>query len=172
MGFDYMTLITDRAQGDVDALKALLAQPMSQWTEDEKAALLSGGMKGSYDAADLNRVTACMEDIAARFRALGYSVPGYGRVKVASDSDGLTRYTWQNSDTPTDVQMAQYRANVAALRAVLAQAADTPDVPEDMAKLSYEAANAIEQVLAATDQLIVNLSKSWYYSGEVYAGEV
>lgn len=58
--FDFSTLITDRTLEDVANKTA----------------------KGFYNATDLNRVDACMEDLVARLGRIGYSVPGYQRVKI------------------------------------------------------------------------------------------
>lgn len=157
--YGVLHLITDRTQADVDALNALLAKPMSQWTAAEKAALL-GGMKGAYNASDLNRVGAAVSYLAGKLHALGYAVS----VSVKQD--------WANSDSPTDGDMEVYRDNVAALRAVLAVFADTPATPEDLVRLTWREANDIEKILVDVDQLIQNLQRSWYYSGEVCAGEV
>lgn len=82
MAFDYSTLITDRAQTDIDALKALVKRPMSQWTAEEAEAFRAATLKGSYDYTDLNRVSACMEDLVARLNWLGCNVPGYERVTI------------------------------------------------------------------------------------------
>lgn len=60
MAFDFSTLITDRTLEDVSNKTA----------------------KGFYNATDLNRVDACMEDLVARLGRIGYSVPGYQRVKI------------------------------------------------------------------------------------------
>lgn len=82
MSFDYGTLIIDRAASDSDALRALVKKPMSQWTAAEAEAFTAATLKGSYDYTDLNRVSACMEDLVARLNGLGYAVPGYERVKI------------------------------------------------------------------------------------------
>lgn len=82
MSFDYSTLIIDRAASDSDALRALVKKPMSQWTAAEAEAFRAATLKGSYDYTDLNRVSACMEDLVARLNGLGYAVPGYERVKI------------------------------------------------------------------------------------------
>lgn len=60
MAFDFSTLITDRTLEDVANKTA----------------------KGFYNATDLNRVDACLEDLVARLGRIGYSVPGYQRVKI------------------------------------------------------------------------------------------
>lgn len=55
MAFDFSTLITDRTAADVAARNE----------------------KGTYNASDLNRVNAAMDDLAGRFRARGCGLPGY-----------------------------------------------------------------------------------------------
>ena len=82
MSFDYASLITDRTVSDSDTLKALLGKPMAEWTAEELTAFNRAVMKGSYNYTDLNRVDACLEDLVARLGRLGYSVPGYERVKI------------------------------------------------------------------------------------------
>lgn len=82
MSFDYSTLITDRAEADAEALRAMVKKPLSQWTAAEAEAFTKATLKGSYDYTDLNRVSACMEDLVARLNGLGYQVPGYERVKI------------------------------------------------------------------------------------------
>lgn len=82
MSFDYSSLITDRTVSDSDTLKALLGKPMAEWTAEELTAFNRAVMKGSYNYTDLNRVDACLEDLVARLGRLGYSVPGYERVKI------------------------------------------------------------------------------------------
>ena len=41
-----------------------------------------------------------------------------------------------------------------------------------MAALGYAEANDIERILLDIDAQIERLRKSWYFSGELYAGEV
>ena len=118
--------------------------------------------KGVYNATDLNRVGAAVEYVAGRFQALGYDCP----VSVKKD--------WSESDTPTAGQMETYRQNIATLRrqiAVMKSTPETPETPETIRQLNYIRANNIEQILMDLDQLITNIHKSWYFSGEIYAGE-
>ena len=116
--------------------------------------------KGFYNATDLNRVGAAVEYVAERFRALGYDCPVY----VKKD--------WSESDTPTAGQMETYRQNIATLRRQIAVMKSTPETPETIRRLDYIRANNIEQILLDLDALIDRLIKSWYFSGELYAGEV
>ena len=116
--------------------------------------------KGFYNASDLNRVGAAVEYIAGRFTALGYACP----VTVKKD--------WLTSDAPTQRQMETYRQNIATLRGQIAVMQSTPEAPASMTGLNYVKANNIEQILLDLDALIDKLIKSWYFSGELYAGEV
>lgn len=113
-----------------------------------------------YNTTDLNRVGAAVEYVAGRFQALGYDCP----VSVKKD--------WSESDTPTVSQMEVYRQNIATLRRQIAVMQSTPETPETIRQLNYIRANNIEQILMDLDLLISNITKSWYFSGELYAGEV
>lgn len=88
-----MTLITNRTQSDVDRVKYLAKRIRTGIvTEAEYAEYLSG-MKGAYNASDLNRVCAVAEELAARFRAAGYNVSGYQRIRVAHPARLPAGYT-------------------------------------------------------------------------------
>ena len=67
MSFDFSSLVTDRTQADVEARND----------------------KGTYQAADLNRVTAAMEELANQFSVLGYSTTGYQRIKAVEHTGGI-----------------------------------------------------------------------------------
>lgn len=116
--------------------------------------------KGFYNATDLNRVGAAVEYVADWFQARGYDCP----VRVKKD--------WSESDTPTAGQMETYRQNIATLRRQIAVMRSTPETPDTIRQLNYIRANNIEQILVDLDRLLTNIEKSWYFSGELYAGEV
>ena len=69
MAFNFSTLITDRTLEDVAARNE----------------------KGSYNATDLNRVDACLEDLVARLNRVGCLVPGYVRVKIERETKPSSR---------------------------------------------------------------------------------
>ena len=64
MAFDFSTLVTDRTLEDVTNKTA----------------------KGFYNATDLNRVDACLEDLVDRLGRVGCNVPGYERVKIPRET--------------------------------------------------------------------------------------
>ena len=72
MPFDFSTLITDRAQADIEALESILGTPMSDWTAEQLAAFNQAVSKGAYNYTDLNRVTEAMDYINGRLVSYGY----------------------------------------------------------------------------------------------------
>lgn len=94
---------------------------------------------------------------------------------VPSDpSDDETRdpFLWYEDDIPTATQMAQYILNVAVIRGTMEVLPTTPAAPGDMDRLSVEEANAIEFILLDVHTLINNMVAAWFYSGDLYSGEV
>ena len=164
--FDFSTLITDRSPSDLELLRDLLSTPMSDWTAEQLAEFNQAASKGAYNYTDLNRVTEAMDYINGRLVSYGYSTT-YHTVEIA---EGRTE--WEEDDIPTIGMMTAYLANVAALRSALTVWADTPSVPADMAGLTYREANDIETILGIIETLINNMAAAWFYSGDVYSGEV
>lgn len=89
---------------------------------------------------------------------------------VTATPDTRDRYTWFEDDIPTPSQMTQYLANVAAIRAAIT--ADTPATPESMANLTYTEANDIEQILIDIDDALTRAAAAWFYSGDLFSGEI
>lgn len=73
---------------------------------------------------------------------------------------------------PPPAEFERYLQNVQKIRDVLPAGSDMPAVPASMENLQVYEANDIEQILLNIEQIITNISKAWYYSGETYAGEV
>lgn len=153
------TLITDRTYEDVQLWQTLKALGWAGMSPAQQAQW-SAGLKGAYNATDLNRVQEAMEYLAGVFASYGYAV------------SLQPMPTWSVGEIPNEEQMAAYLANVTALRAVLDMPSTTPAVPTDMALLTYIEANNIEQILTDIDQLLTNAAAAWYYSGDLFSGEV
>lgn len=86
--------------------------------------------------------------------------------------DRPTPYTWTESDVPTASQMSQYITNINALRETVVVLSTTPATPESMELFDYIRANDIEKILVDINQLIINMAAAWFYSGDLYSGEV
>lgn len=122
--------------------------------------LITNRTGGYYNATDFNRVGQAIAHIAARLTAAGYSV------NVSPKTD------WAVGDIPSATQMAAYLADVAAIRAAIAVRHTTPPTPPDMDDLTVEEANDIERILGDVDGLVSNMVAAYFYSGEIYSGEV
>lgn len=152
-------LITDRTQADVD--RALYLR--SKWvggvwtgTQDELAEW-NTDLKGSYNASDLNRVGAACSYVAARLSDNGYNVTISPKIN------------WQDDEIPDSADMAAYLGNVETLKDMLP--IETPELPPNMVHLDYQGANNIERVLELVDDAITRIINSWWYAGEIMAGE-
>lgn len=78
-------------------------------------------------------------------------------------------FTWYDSDIPRIADMAEYLANLEALKAALY---GTVTLPGSMDNLTPETANNIEKLLCEIERNITNMTAAWHYSGELYCGEV
>lgn len=146
------TLITNRTQEDVERVRKLAAKGFAAMTAAERAEWLAG-MKGAYNAADLNRVGTALNYLAGR---LG---PICGKVITWT-----AKTDWAVTDIATASQAETYRQQIQDIRDALAYPAGTPDVPQ-LARLTYIGANDIERILALCEDLIVNVAKSFRHTG-------
>lgn len=146
------TLVTDRTQADVERVKTLAAKGFAAMTAAERAEWLAG-MKGAYNAADLNRVGTALNYLAGR---LG---PICGKIITWT-----AKTDWAVTDIATAAQAETYRQQIQDIRDALAYPAGTPDAPE-LARLTYTDANNIERILKLCEELIVNVAKSFRHTG-------
>lgn len=154
----------------------------------------SGTNPGSYNYHDLNRVETVVAYLPGLLDALPGELKQYAKDQgvaweaiydvpyAASSYAGIvTKTDWTVTDIPPETQMARYLANVVKLRNVLEYATD--DLPESMDKLDYAGANAIERALwglqialdelrERTEEIIDRVAAAWYFSGDLFAGEV
>lgn len=145
-------LITDRTQADVERVKALAAKGFAAMTAAERAEWLAG-MKGAYNASDMNRVGTALNYLAARLAPVcGMSIAWSAKTD------------WAVTDIATASQAETYRQQIQDIRDALAYPAGTPDAPQ-MKRLTYTGANDIERILTICEELIVNVAKSFRHTG-------
>lgn len=146
------TLITDRTQADVERVRELAAKGFAAMTADEQAEWLAG-MKGAYNASDLNRVGTALNYLAGRLAS------------ICGKSIAWTAKTdWAVTDIITASQAAEYRRQIQDIRDALTYPAGTPDAPQ-LGRLTYTDANNIERILKLCEDLIVNVAKSFRHTG-------
>lgn len=153
------TLVMDRTEVDVSRYSELRDKGWAEMTAAERAEWVAG-MKGAYNASDLNRVASAMSYLSQRFASAGYSVP------VSSPTD------WANGDIPRKDDLDTYLDDLRRIRAALAVMDTTPSAPESMDYLTWAKANDIEKILVDVDDALGRLLLSPFYSGEIYSGEV
>ena len=188
-----MNLITDRTQADVARVRALVSKGWGEMTLSEKNEFL-GGLKGAYNATDLNRVESAVAYLQGLLLALPDELREYAVSKDTAWSqlfdvpydpeeyrDVAVKTDWIMPDLPQAEDMARYLSNVALIKTALSAA--YPPLPQSMERLTADAANAIERTLALLGAAIAQQSASskdaidrtaaaWYYSGEIQTGEV
>lgn len=157
--YGLLQLITDRTQEDVDYVNELNAAGWENLTPQQQADYL-GGLRGAYNATDLNRVGSAVNYVAGRLIDAGYQVSVNPKIN------------WTEHDIPYPSDMAVYLGNVQTLRNIFIMPESTPQVPSDMQKFTYQEANNIEQILLDVDYLITEMVNAWFYSGEIQCGEV
>ena len=190
-------LVFDRTQEDVDRVKdfkrRILNNGWNSLSQAEKTEYLAG-MKGAYNATDLNRIGQAIDFIAGNMVAAAATLAAYRAARgVAEDSqfdlpvntsavseiDAKT--DWTIPDIPAKAQTDQILADIATLRAGMPLPVDAPDLPANMDALDYLIANDIEYLLYAIDEAFNGLTEdiegridraadAWYYSSETNCG--
>lgn len=128
-------------------------------TDRTQVDVAAGSEKGSYNASDLNRVCAAMNYVAGRLAEQGYAP------SISPKTD------WLDTEWFTTGAALIYLSDLAELRRQFVMMRSTPEVPEDMERLTYQEANNIEKILEDIDALLTKASFAWYYSGDVFSGE-
>lgn len=159
MSLSDFNLITDRTQADVDRYTELKMKRLSGMTADEKAEWETQ-LKGAYNYTDMNRVESAVEYVANRLTEAGYIIIP------------VIKKNWAKTDKPTLADFNRYLKNVSDIRSALATYETTPDAPTTERKLSFQMANDIEKILTDVDDLISKMMSAYFYSGDLYSGEV
>ena len=116
--------------------------------------------KGSYNASDLNRVGSAMDYLRDRFNSNGYHIQINPKT------------TWREIDVPTQSDMTLYLGDLGTLKSAIALPVYMPEAPASMEYLTFTKANDIERILEVIDAMITLMVNGYWYSGELYSGEV
>ena len=110
--------------------------------------LATDATKGAYNFSDLNRVERAVEEIA---EMLGIRV--------------VTKTNWSRWDIPETADLARYLGNIRLIQEVCGE---NTALPDDLKKMTYSTANAIESVLLRCR----NIAEASARCSEVFCGEV
>ena len=155
-----LVLITDRTQADVDRVKRLRKKWAAGTITSEESEEWFSEMKGAYNASDLNRVASAMRYLRDRFCEEGYNI------------EILSRNDWKEDEYYDIKDFSLYLDEIRHIRNIFGALPDTPQAPDIGSGLTYQRANNIEKILMDIDYLITALSKSLFYSDDLYSGEV
>ncbi len=160
--YGVLNLITDRTLADVNEAKRLIEKLRAgESLTDAESAAYFAGLRGCYNATDMNRVGAAVRYVADRLNAEGYGA------YVIPKTD------WEMQDIVRVSDWRAYLDDVKLLRERLMLMRTTPDITDAMYDgIDWREANAIEQILVDLDWMLTNVIRNYIYAGEVFAGEV
>lgn len=153
-----LNLIYDRTADDVAEALRLTQKAFAGTLTDEEKTVWLAGMKGTYDAIDMNRVAAAVSTLSGLLNAAGYK-------------NEVSAQNFVEGEDSTDEKYSVYLSNVQTLRDAIAVRATTPSVPAADTKLDYIGANNIEKILADLDELLGWMTYSRKYCGTFAAGQ-
>lgn len=146
------TLVTDRTAADVARVHELAVKGYAGMTAAELSEWLAG-MKGAYNAADLNRVGTALNYLRDRLTGV-----------CGRDITWQAKTDWAMTYVITAAQGGAYHDQISDIRAALTYPANAPDVPE-IALLTYAGANDIERILTICETLVDNVIYAFRYTG-------
>lgn len=162
MTLDELNMITDRTESDVEYWRLLQKKGYAAMTDEEKAAWNSGTMKGAYNVSDLNRVGIALNYLREELADVGH----------ISRNLFVAKTNWSKTDIPTVKDLSEYLTYVTHIRNATLQLAGTPVTPADIGTLNYSSANDIEKILLASEHILHNIQKAWYFCDDLHCGEV
>lgn len=155
-----------------------------------KSAISNGSPTGvnAYSNFDVYESKASAMSFEESAVANGGAVRNFSGIKsgyywmIATENYGAVQYYaylfqdmiekdpfWYELDKPSVSLMVQYLSNVLTIYNTILS---DPELPETMENLDYNGANQIEQALVAVQNAIQRMESTWFYSGEIFCGEV
>lgn len=153
-----LNLVYDRTTDDVAEVLRLTQKAFAGTLTDEEKTVWLAGMKGAYDAIDMNRVAAAVSTLSGLLNAAGYK-------------NEISAQNFVEGEDSTEEKYSVYLADVQTLRDAIAVRATTPELPAADAKLDYIGANNIEKILADLAELLGWMTYSQKYCGTFAAGQ-
>lgn len=161
-------LIFDRTQADVtyaaelnrklNSGEALTAQELADW---------NAGLKGTYNATDMNRVDAAVRELGRLLTEAGYPVE-YVDPHPSSPSNSTSK--WMYGDIINMPIWVQYIQNVQNIIDEYYTMTGSPELPEPIAPLTFDGANAIEKLLYDISRLYDAMIASYRPCGTFKCG--
>ena len=155
-------LITDRTAADVAAFIRLRDKGWDNMTTAEREQW-TAGMKGAYNASDLNRVCSALNYMRDILAEAGY----------LSGREFSLKTNWTTGEVITADFFDSYINAVETVRGALVQFDTTPQSPVNVGGLDYKDANNIEKILIDMyDIYQLMMQTKNIYCGDIYGGEI
>lgn len=146
------TLVYDRTAFDANRMYVLAERIKAGVATTDEVSEYVTSPRGAYSYTDMNRVGEAINYLVTEVRKAGISI-------------NLTAKTdWKQADIPTREQLHEYLDNVSTIRGVISVPATVPKVPTKIWAsegqrdgLTYDKANAIEQILVDLDTLLKSM---------------
>lgn len=126
-------LIFDRTQSDVDYVRTLKQKILLDTITDDELAEYMAGLKGAFNATDLNRLGNTVIFIAELLNSFGKNI------SVTMKTD------WTVYDVPTNEQANAFLNGIKTIKN--AEDGVTSTIPDTLDRLDYEKLNGIEKAL-------------------------
>lgn len=146
------TLIYDRTAFDVNRMSVLAEKIKAGTAISDEVSEYITSPRGAYSYTDMNRVGQAINYLVAEVKKSGISI------------DLTAKTDWKQTDIPTREQLQGYLDNVSVIRGVISVPATVPKVPTKIWAsegqqdgLTYDKANAIEQILVDLDTLLKSM---------------
>jgi hypothetical protein len=186
-------MVVDRSISDVEIAKSLIKKGLNGMTEEEKNQFLTG-LKGAYNYTDFNRLESAVEYLTQRIIDIPEEIEYLKEILGVSSDDIFdvaynkddyneieTKTDWKISDILTKNDRQRYLQNIILILNSLDLLPN--NFPQSLENLTHSSANVIETSLEnlnsslidlkkTKENLIINTSKAWYYSGDLYGGEI
>jgi hypothetical protein len=193
MQINGIELIIDRSNSDVEIAKALIKKGFQNMTNQEKQSFLEG-LKGAYNYTDFNRVETCVDYLVKKLYDTAIEIEQYaenlgvylelvlsaGYDKSKYENGVTTKKNWDVDDLIVGTERQRYINNILF---VVDGFQDLSTLPKTMSGMTFSEANEIEKALGnlniyliklkeVKENLIMNTSKAWFYSNDLYGGEI
>lgn len=188
-----LKLITDRTFEDVLRAKRLFDRVEKGIATETEISEFLAGLKGAYNASDLNRVESACMYVSGRLGELPSELREYAKSKgvawdtffgvgyVEDDVSVNVKLDWKHTDFFDKSNQNRYLKNIVVLSKSFGF--DELSLPNKFDGFDYSNANAIEERLVEingtidfrrkeSNRAVDNTAKSWYYNGELYGGEI
>ena len=113
--------------------------------------------KAYYNYTDLNRIEQWCEYLSKILNNYNYFV------------NIVTKTNWTMLDLPTQSEMERIRGNINTLKEAYFS---FTQIPENLEYMTIEKANDIEKILYEINELLENMIRAFYYSNDLFCGEV